>query len=116
MYFKMAFAFSRRQQHMGAKGKSREELKMEKISQFQKEFAEQRKLNEETLKAAICGTSACTEGKYCTKAFQLILWESKKTHRHGEQSICLCCTAGGRISTLHTIKLSFEKQATCGRR
>ncbi|XP_062897619.1 targeting protein for Xklp2 isoform X1 [Mobula hypostoma] len=45
----------RRQQHMGSKGKSTEDLEMEKIAQFQKEVAEQRKLNEESLKLAISG-------------------------------------------------------------
>uniref|UniRef100_UPI00398E4CDD targeting protein for Xklp2 n=1 Tax=Pristiophorus japonicus TaxID=55135 RepID=UPI00398E4CDD len=45
----------KRQQHMGSKGKSTEELEMEKIAQFQKEVAEQRKLNEESLKLAISG-------------------------------------------------------------
>ncbi|XP_059836380.1 targeting protein for Xklp2 isoform X2 [Hypanus sabinus] len=44
-----------RQQHMGSKGKSTEDLEMEKIAQFQKEMAEQRKLNEESLKLAISG-------------------------------------------------------------
>ncbi|XP_072917653.1 targeting protein for Xklp2 isoform X1 [Hemitrygon akajei] len=44
-----------RQQHMGSKGKSTEDLEMEKIAQFQKEVAEQRKLNEESLKLAISG-------------------------------------------------------------
>ncbi|XP_041061093.1 targeting protein for Xklp2 isoform X1 [Carcharodon carcharias] len=45
----------KRKQHMGSKGKSTEELEMEKIAQFQKELAEQRKLNEESLKLAISG-------------------------------------------------------------
>lgn len=40
---------------MSSKGKSTEELEMEKIAQFQKEVAEQRKLNEESLKLAISG-------------------------------------------------------------
>ncbi|XP_051887245.1 targeting protein for Xklp2 isoform X2 [Pristis pectinata] len=44
-----------RQQRIGSKGKSTEELEMEKIAQFQKEMAEQRKQNEESLKLAISG-------------------------------------------------------------
>ncbi|XP_069740839.1 targeting protein for Xklp2 isoform X2 [Narcine bancroftii] len=45
----------RRQQHMISKGKTTEELEMEKIAQFQKEMAEKRKQNEESLKLAISG-------------------------------------------------------------
>lgn len=46
---------------MGSKGKSSEELEMEKIAQFQKEVAEQRKLNEESLKLVISGAGILTQ-------------------------------------------------------
>ncbi|XP_007903342.2 targeting protein for Xklp2 isoform X1 [Callorhinchus milii] len=79
----------KRQQHMGAKGKSTEELEMEKISQFQKEFAEQRKLNEETLKAAICGTSQHSKLMRipATKPMDIQFHTDKRIKAHGETQV-----------------------------
>uniref|UniRef100_A0A4W3JBJ4 TPX2 microtubule nucleation factor n=1 Tax=Callorhinchus milii TaxID=7868 RepID=A0A4W3JBJ4_CALMI len=78
-----------KQQHMGAKGKSTEELEMEKISQFQKEFAEQRKLNEETLKAAICGTSQHSKLMRipATKPMDIQFHTDKRIKAHGETQV-----------------------------
>ncbi|XP_078274805.1 targeting protein for Xklp2 [Rhinoraja longicauda] len=74
----------RRQQHMGSKGKSTEELEMEKIAQFQKEMAEQRKLNEESLKLAISGAgqSKIKTQIPATKPMDIKFHTDKRIHAH----------------------------------
>ncbi|XP_032897868.1 targeting protein for Xklp2 [Amblyraja radiata] len=77
----------RRQQHMSSKGKSTEELEMEKIAQFQKEMAEQRKLNEESLKLAISGAGQSKKIVQIptTKPLDIKFHTDKRIHAHEGQ-------------------------------
>ncbi|XP_067856838.1 targeting protein for Xklp2 [Heptranchias perlo] len=79
----------RRQQHMGSKGKSTEELEMEKIAQFQKEMAEQRKCNEESLKLAISGAGQSKKRTHIlpTKPMDIKFHTDKRIKAHTEGQV-----------------------------
>ncbi|XP_072370605.1 targeting protein for Xklp2 isoform X1 [Scyliorhinus torazame] len=79
----------KRKQHMGSKGKSTEELEMEKIAQFQKEVAEQRKANEESLKLAISGAGQNMKRTHIppTKPMDIKFHTDERIKAHGETQV-----------------------------
>ncbi|XP_059508858.1 targeting protein for Xklp2 isoform X2 [Stegostoma tigrinum] len=79
----------KRKQHMGSKGKSTEELEMEKIAQFQKEVAEQRKLNEESLKLAISGAGQNKKRTHIppTKPVDIKFHTDERIKMHNESQV-----------------------------
>ncbi|XP_078092437.1 targeting protein for Xklp2 isoform X2 [Mustelus asterias] len=79
----------KRKQHMGSKGKSTEELEMEKIAQFQKEIAEQRKINEESLKLALSGAGQNKKRTHIppTKPMDIKFHTDERIKAHGESQV-----------------------------
>ncbi|GCC41701.1 hypothetical protein chiPu_0025587, partial [Chiloscyllium punctatum] len=78
-----------RKQHMGSKGKSTEELEMEKIALFQKEVADQRKLNEESLKLAISGAGQSKKRTHIppTKPMDIKFHTDERIKTHSESQV-----------------------------
>ncbi|XP_072412959.1 targeting protein for Xklp2 isoform X2 [Chiloscyllium punctatum] len=79
----------KRKQHMGSKGKSTEELEMEKIALFQKEVADQRKLNEESLKLAISGAGQSKKRTHIppTKPMDIKFHTDERIKTHSESQV-----------------------------